>query len=69
MKELQPSELQDSDWIHVKESQLRDGDLVYTPQAVNGSGGKKHNVFEYDSRIIYSVHYGQELTFYKLKTK
>lgn len=54
--------------ITFKESELRQGDWIYTPDEVFGSGGKEHNIFQYDERINYSLHFGHQPQFYKLTT-
>jgi len=54
--------------ISVKETDLKRGDWVYTPNEVFGSGYKEHNIFQYDDRINYSLHYGHTITWYKIQT-
>jgi len=50
-----------------KEKDLKQGDWIYTPDAVFGSGGKEHNIFQYDERINYSLDFSREIRFYKLQ--
>jgi len=54
--------------IQCEESKLNRGDWVYTPDEVFGSGGKEHNIFQYDDRINYSLHFGHRIRWYKLST-
>ena len=50
------------------EEDLKEGDWVYTPGEVFGSGGKDHNIFQYDPKINYSLHFGHDPVFYKLES-
>ena len=56
--------------ILFKEEDLKDGDWVYTPSEIFGSGGKEHNIFQYDSRINYHMKFADyDIKWYKLQTK
>jgi len=58
--------LADSSILLWSEADLKRGDWIYTPDEVFGSGGKEHNIFQYDERINYSLHFGHEIRWYKL---
>ena len=49
-----------------KEEDLKDGDWVYSPKPVYGSGGQPHQIFQWDSRINYSTDFGDDIKFFKL---
>jgi len=53
--------------IQTPEEDLKRGDWVYTPDNVYGSAGEKHNIFQWDDRIVYSEHFGHEPVFYKIE--
>lgn len=50
-----------------EEKDLKQGDWVYTPDEVFGSGGKGNQIFQFDEKINYSLHFGHEIRFYKLQ--
>lgn len=53
-------------FLEWKEEDLKDGDWVYSPKAVFGSGGEPQQIFQYDSKINYSTDFGDDLKFFKL---
>lgn len=52
--------------ISTSEEHLQNGQWVYTPDYVPGSGGRRHNIFQYDNRINYSTHFGHDPVFYRI---
>ena len=50
----------------ILEEELKQGDVVYTPDKIFGSE-KKHNLIMYDPRIVYSLHFGHEPIWYKIE--
>lgn len=52
-----------------KEKDLKNGDWVYTPDEVFGSGGKGNQIFQFDEKINYSLHFGHDMIFFKLQPK
>ncbi len=54
--------------IATPEGELKKGDWVYTPNRVFGTSpaNEEHNIFQYDDRINYSLHFGHELIFFKI---
>jgi len=54
--------------LSIPEDKLEQGQWVYTPDEVFGSGGKEHNIFQYDKRIDYALHFGHNPIFIKIDT-
>lgn len=51
------------------EDKLKDGDWVCTIDPVFTAEREEFKVFQYDSRINYSIHFGGNLRFFKLQEK